>query len=167
MTSKPCLTGWTKWTSTERKIIMNEREAKRKALALASLKQLVMSLGTIGINGSPEIKAMVKMRNDDLRRFWFCSNTSARRTEVLRNDGRACLYAYEYAIDANPVVCRGVMLSGMAELSWDDDLRQSLWQDFMTMYYPKGPLDPDFVVVQFTAERGNYYEGLQNEDFSI
>jgi general stress protein 26 len=59
------------------------------------------------------------------------------------------------------------MLSGMAELSWDDDLRRSLWQDFMTMYYPQGPLDPDFVVVQFTAERGNYYEGLQNKDFPI
>jgi general stress protein 26 len=35
------------------------------------------------------------------------------------------------------------------------------------MYYPQGPLDPDFVVVQFTAERGNYYEGLQNKDFLL
>ena len=30
-----------------------------------------------------------------------------------------------------------------------------------------GPLGPDFVVVPFTAERGNYYEGLGNTDFSI
>jgi general stress protein 26 len=142
-------------------------EAKQKALSLVEQNPLVMMLGTVGPSGASEIKAMVKMRNDGLRRFWFCSNTSARRTEVLRRDGRACLYAYEYADDADPVVCRGVMFSGMAELSWDDDLRRSLWQDFMTMYYPKGPLDPDFVVMQFTAERGNYYEGLQNEDFPI
>jgi general stress protein 26 len=110
---------------------------------------------------------MVKMQNEGLHRFLFCSNTSARRTEALRHDGRACLYAYEFADDANPMICRGVMLSGKAELSWDDDLRRSLWQDFMTMYYPQGPLDPDFVVVQFTAEHGNYYEGLQNKDFTI
>ena len=126
-----------------------------------------MTLGTIGPGGEPEIKAMMKVRNDGLRRFLFCSNTSARRTEVLRHDNRACLYAYEFAPDANPIVCRGVMLSGTIELSWDDDLRRSLWQDFMTMYYPDGPLDPDFVVLQFTAERGNYYEGLQNTDFAV
>ena len=116
---------------------------------------------------SPEIKAMVKARNEGLNRFWFCSNTSARRTEALRRDSRACLYAYEYAPEANPVVCRGVALSGTVELSWDDDLRRSLWQDFMTMYYPTGPLDPEFAVVQFTATSGNYYEGLRNADFVI
>ena len=146
---------------------MTNTEAKQKALALVERNPLVMMLGTVGSGGAPEIKAMVKTRNEALRRFWFCSNTSARRTEVLRHNGRSCLYAYEFVADAAPMICRGVMLSGVAELSWDDDLRRSLWQDFMTMYYPQGPLDPDFVVVQFTAERGNYYEGLQNKDFSI
>ena len=146
---------------------MTNMEAKQRSLALVERNPLIMMLGTLGSNGAPEIKAMLKTRNDGLRRFWFCSNTSARRTKVLRLDGRACLYAYEFAADANPMVCRGVMLSGLVELSLNDDLRRSFWQDFMTMYYPKGPLDPDFVVVQFTAERGNYYEGLRNMDFSI
>ena len=146
---------------------MKNIEAKQQALALVERNPLIMMLGTIGSGGVPEIKAMTKVRSDGLSRFWFCSNTSARRTEVLRRDGRACLYACEFAADTNPMICRGVMLSGMAELSWDDDLRRSLWQDFMTMYYPKGALDPDFVVVQFMAERGNYYEGLQNIDFLI
>ena len=142
-------------------------EAKRLALELVERNPLVMMVGTIGQDGAPEIKAMVKARNEGLNRFWFCSNTSARRTEALRRDSRACLYAYEYAPEANPVVCRGVALSGTVELSWDDDLRRSLWQDFMTMYYPTGPLDPEFAVVQFTATSGNYYEGLRNADFVI
>ncbi len=146
---------------------MNDLEAKRLALALVERDPVVMTVGTVGRDGAPEIKAMVKMRNDGLNRFWFCSNTSTRRTEILRNDNRACLYAYEYAPDAKPIVCRGVMLSGTIELSWDDDLRRSLWQDFMTMYYPQGPLDPDFVVVEFKAESGNYYEGLQNVNFLL
>jgi general stress protein 26 len=139
-------------------------DAKQLAQNLVNRDQLVMTLGTLGENGAPEIKAMVKMRNEGLRRFWFCSNTSARRTEIMKRDSRACLYAYEYGPNGP---CRGVMLSGKVELSWDDDLRRSLWQDWMTMYYPKGALDPDFVVVQFTAEKGNYYEGLQNGDFTV
>lgn len=146
---------------------MTHDEAKLRAAALVEKNPLVMMVGTVGADGAPEIKAMVKMKNDGLRRFWFCSNTSTRRTEVLRHDARACLYAYEFAPDANPVVCRGVMLSGTIELSWDDALRQSLWQDFMKIYYPEGPLDPDFVVVQFTATVGNFYEGLTNADFTI
>lgn len=146
---------------------MTEMEAKRAALALVEQNPIVMMLGTCGPDGAPEIKGMVKARNDGLNRFYFCSNTSARRTEVWRHEARTCLYAYEYAPEACPIICRGVMLSGTVELSWDDALRQSLWQDFMVMYYPKGPLDPDFVVVQFTAESGNYYEGLENADFSV
>ncbi len=146
---------------------LNEHEAKQRALALVGRDPVVMMVGSVGSNGAPEIKAMVKMRHDGLRRFWFCSNTSARRTKVWRHDARACVYAYAFAPEARPVVCHGVMLSGTVELSWDDDLRRSLWQDFMTMYYPQGPLDPDFVVVQFTAERGNYYEGLGNTDFTV
>jgi len=146
---------------------MTDVEAKRRAQGLVEQNPLIMMLGTAGPDGAPEIKAMMKTRNEGLRRFWFCSNTSARRTEVLRRDNRACLYAYEFSADANPMICRGAMLSGAAELSWDDDLRKSFWQDFMTMHYPKGPLDPDFVVVQFTAERGNYYEGLENADFIV
>ena len=54
-------------------------EAKQKALSLVERNPLVMMLGTVGPNGASEIKAMVKMRNDGLRRFWFCSNTSAQR----------------------------------------------------------------------------------------
>ena len=145
---------------------MTNTEAKQLAQNLVE-RVSIMTVGTLDPNGGPEIKAMMKVQNDGLCRFLFCSNTSARRTEVMQRENRACLYAYEFAMDANPIVCRGVMLSGKIELSWDDDLRRSLWQDFMTMYYPKGPLDPDFVVVQFIAEKGNYYEGLQNGDFDI
>ena len=144
----------------------NAMTMKEKALALVE-RSSIMLLGTSGADGAPEIKAIMKFRNNGLQRLWFCSNTSARRTEVLRRDGRASLYAYEWAPDATPLVCRGVMLSGTVELSWDNDLRRSFWQDFMLMYYPKGPLDPDFVVIQFTATRGNYYEGLQKEDFAV
>ena len=129
---------------------MTNTDTKQLALNLVE-RVPIMTLGTPGPNGTPEIKAMMKVQNDGLHRFLFCSNTSARRTEVMRRDGRASLYAYEFAMDADPIICRGVMLSGTVELSWDDTLRKSLWQDFMTIYYPQGPLDPDFVVVQFTV----------------
>jgi general stress protein 26 len=37
----------------------------------------------------------------------------------------------------------------------------------MYRYYPLGALDPDFALINFTAERGNLYMGLPTEDFEI
>jgi len=142
-------------------------QAKQKALALVEQQPCIMMLGTNGPDGTPEIKAILKRRNEGLTRFLFCGGSSAHRTEVLKNDNRASLYAYEFSMNTEPMVCRGLMLSGKVELSWDDDLRRSLWEDFMKMHYPKGPLDPEFVVVIFTAERGNYFEDLKKTDFTV
>ena len=88
---------------------MTESEARQWALALVE-RSPIMTMGTVGSEGAPEIKALMKTRNEGLCRFWFCSNTSARRTEILRRDPRACLYAHEFKPDAQPIICRGVML---------------------------------------------------------
>lgn len=45
--------------------------------------------------------------------------------------------------------------------------RERLWKDSDRMYYPKGVDDLDYCVLKFTAQRGNYYHGLKNADFSI
>jgi len=59
------------------------------------------------------------------------------------------------------------MLSGHAEVSYDNAIRESFWQDDMYVYYPQGHTDPDFALIKFTTKRGNYYKDLQNEDFEI
>lgn len=42
----------------------------------------------------------------------------------MKSDSRAGLYAYEFSLAANPMICRGLMLSGKIELSQDDELRR-------------------------------------------
>ena len=109
--------------------------------------------------GNPQIKAMLKTKNEGLKIFWFCSNTSSKRAAQIQKDGNACIYFYEGF--------NGVMLSGVAEVSWDDDVRKSFWEDGMEGHYPLGPLDPDFALIKFTAKSGNLYRGLPTEDFEI
>ena len=110
-------------------------------------------------HGNPQIKAMIKTKNEGLNVFWFCSNTSSKRAAQIQKDGNACIYFYEGH--------KGVMLSGTAEVSWDDEVRKSFWDDFMYKYYPLGPLDPDFALIKFTSKSGNLYRGLPTEDFEI
>lgn len=139
---------------------------QEKALALIE-RSPIATFVNIGGEGAPQVKAMFKTKNDGLKTFWFCSNTSSKRVQQLKRDGNASLYFYEFNEMATDGVCKGLMLSGKAEITYDDALRKSFWQEGMEMYYPQGPLDPDFAVIVFMAEHGNFYANLINEDFDI
>ena len=41
-------------------------------------------LGNKDEQGNPQIKAMIKTKNEELHVFWFCSNTSSILTLILR-----------------------------------------------------------------------------------
>ena len=116
-------------------------------------------LGNKDEQGNPQIKAMIRAKNEGLKTFWFCSNTSSKRVNQIKKDGNTCLYFYD--------AYEGVMLRGFADVSYDDEIRKSFWSDDMVMYYPLGYTDPDFALIKFTATSGNYYKDLHNEDFEI
>jgi len=132
--------------------------ANDKILSLINRCDIAM-FGNNDEKGNPQIKAMCKTRQEGISKFWFCSNTSSKRAAQIKNDNRGCLYFYENF--------EGVLLRGTVEVSLDDDLRKSLWEDGMEMHYPLGALDPDFTVIIFTVESGNYYGGLPTVEFEI
>ena len=131
---------------------------QEKALAVVNRCEIGM-LGNKDEQGNPQIKAMNKTKNEGIKTFWFCSNTSSKRVSQIKKDGNACLYFYEGF--------EGVMLRGVAEVSYDDNVRKSFWHDNMLQYYPLGYLDPEFALIKFIAKSGNHYKNLHNEDFEI
>lgn len=131
-----------------------------KALALVNRSSTGI-LGTVEKEGMPQQKAMLKTESKGLKEFWFCSNTSSKRVQQIKDNPRASLYFYD---EKN---FEGLMLIGIAEISQDDDKRKKFWHEEMRMYYPLGYNDPDFVLAKFTAFKGNYYYGLKNYDFDI
>jgi general stress protein 26 len=118
-------------------------------------------LGTADENGIPQLKAMIKTATSGLKEFWFCSNTSSKRVVQIQKNPNASLYFFDEK------TFEGLMLTGKAEVSYDDEKRKEFWNDGMKMYYPLGYTDPDFALIKFTASKGNYYHGLVNTDFNI
>ena len=139
---------------------MEKETAIEQALALADRSGIVM-LGTNGDDGTPNIKAMLKMENEGLKTVWMSTNTSSRRVSELRRDPRACLYFVDME------TWMGVMLVGEIELLQDPASRRRLWREGCERYYPLGVDDPDYTVLRFTARRGNYYHMLANVTFEI
>jgi general stress protein 26 len=121
----------------------------------------IVMVGTNGENGYPNIKAMMRLKHDGLKKFWLSTNTSTKMIECLKDDNKMCLYF----VDENNFA--GLRLIGTIEMLQDRASKELLWTDGCEVYYPLGVDDPDYTVLCFTSERGNYYRHLKNVTFKI
>ena len=141
-------------------IILSKEEAVSNGLELVDDSDVCM-LGTIGADGFPNIKAMMNVKYEGLKKIWFGTNTSSKKVQQLKKDNRACIYYMDNK------GFRGLMLIGTIEILQDTASRKMLWMEGMEVYYPLGVEDPDYSVLCFTAERGNYFQALKNVSFEI
>lgn len=139
---------------------MFREQAVTKGLELINRSTFAM-LGSNGNEGYPNIKAMFKMENEGLNEIWFSTNTSSKRVAQLHENPKACVYFADFE------KFEGLMLIGKIEVLQDEESRKRLWREGNEMYYPLGVNDPDYSVLQFTAEKGNYYRGLENVTFEL
>lgn len=137
-----------------------QEKAIAESLKLVESSQIMM-LGTNGQDRYPNIKAMLNLKHQGLKKFWLSTNTSSKRVQRLKKDNKACLYFVDEENFA------GLMLIGSIEILQDRESRKLLWVPGCESYYPLGVDDPDYTVLCFTATQGNYYHGLENIDFDV
>jgi general stress protein 26 len=135
-------------------------EALAEGLKLIE-RSRVCFVGTNGEDGFPNIKAMLNLKRDGMKKFWFSTNTSSKRVKQIRRDNRACVY---YADEDN---FHGLMLTGTMAVLQDLESRRMLWAEGNEVYYPLGVEDPDYSVLCFTASQANYYHNLKNITFAV
>lgn len=118
-------------------------------------------VGSVDADGYPQIKAMFVPEHGDLRTQYFSTNTSALRTQQFLREPRACVYY----CDAKGV--RGALFTGTMRVCTDHGHKALLWNEGDEMYYPGGVDDPDYCVLEFTAESVRYYHALEKRTLSI
>jgi pyridoxamine 5'-phosphate oxidase len=109
----------------------------------------------------PNAKAMFKTEHEGLKTFLFSTNTSSMRVQQFQRNEKACIYFLGQS------KINGLMLVGKMQVCTDRDLKARLWVDGCEKYYPLGIDDPDYCVLKFTAEKGNYYFNLSKHPFEI
>lgn len=112
-------------------------------------------------NGYPNAKAMFRLKNEGLQTFWFSTNTSAIRTGHWLERSQASIYFVD------PEGFHGLMLTGQMQVYSDNETKKDFWREGDEKYYSLGPTDPDYSILCFKAEKGNYYHGLQKHLFNI
>jgi general stress protein 26 len=125
-------------------------------------KQGVSFVASVDDDGFPNMKAMLPPRKrEGIREFWFTTNTSSMRVNQYRQNPNAAIYFYDKRF------FRGVQLIGIMEVLTDGEVKEEIWRDGDTMYYPGGVTDPDYCVLKFTAKKGRYYSNFKSEDFDV
>ena len=125
-------------------------------------KESVSFIGTIDINGFPNMRAMLTPRKrEGIKYIYYSTNSSSMKVMQLKENPKACLYF----CDKNAFL--GVRLIGTMEVLEDSDSKEMIWLEGDTMYYPLGVTDPDYCVLKFTAQSGRFYSNFSSENFEI
>jgi general stress protein 26 len=127
-----------------------EEQVKKDILKLVDQNRDII-VGSIEETGFPNAKSMFKAKHEGLKTFWFSSNVSAARTSQWLKQPKACIYF----LDSENI--HGLMLTGHMEVCTDNETKADFWKPGDEMYYPLGPTDPDYCILRFTAEEGNYW----------
>jgi len=82
----------------------------------------------------------------------------------LVEDTRDVIVCSIYFLDSANI--HGLMLTGRMKVYMDAETKLAFWRPGDEMYYSLGPEDPDYCMVCFTAEEGNYW-GQQKVLFQV
>lgn len=114
-------------------------------------RSLFADLGYIDADGKPAIRRVFCVWHKGLGSHLISTNTSSRHVPLLNKNGDACLYF------ADSETFEGVCLTGKAVPTREERFRKLLWNEGDEKYYPLGVDDPDYCIVEFTAEHAEYY----------
>lgn len=132
----------------------------------AAITHLINESGTaivcsVDEDGYPTAKAMFRREHDGLNTLWFSTNVSAIRTGQFRNNPKSCVYFMD------SVGFHGLSLTGTMMVHDDEETKLKFWCEGDDKYYSQGPTDPDYCMLEFSAEKGNYYHGDQKLLFNV
>ncbi len=97
-------------------------------------------------------RPMVGIIRPEQNVIWFFTDTNTHKDEELQRNPHACLTFADIKDQTF------VSVSGRIARVQDADMINDLWTEGAAVYFPKGPDDPDIVLLKFVPEVGEYWD---------
>ena len=130
---------------------MTDEEGRKKVHSLIKDIRVAM-MGSIAPEGFIHARPMVAQHEEGSRDLWFFTDRHSEKIPEIRADPRVVL-CYSEPSDQNYV-----SISGTASLVGDRGKIRELWSEPMRTWFPKGPEDPEIMLIKVTAERAQYWD---------
>ena len=151
-----------------------EKEVKNQCLELIETSKAAY-LTTVDSDGNPITRAMFNLRNkeqfpefsdffknqDNEFSIYISTNTSSSKVTHIKNNPAINVYF------CDPEDFKGVMLGGKAQIVENKKLKQKIWLDWWTRYYPKGVEDPDYTLLMLNPMNLRYYYKLNQVNVDL
>lgn len=129
----------------------SEAEGRRKVFEL--IKDIRVSMmATFAPEGFIHARPMVARTQERDGDLWFFTSRGSHTVSEVRADPRVLL-TYAEPKDQNYV-----SISGRGSVVEDRAKANELWSEPMRTWFPKGPDDPDLILIKVDAERAQYWD---------
>lgn len=121
---------------------------KEKAAAMLH-KCGVVSLSSINKEGYPRPVPMAKIKADGISTIWLATGYDAWKTKDFLSNPKSGICFHEGG--------NSVALTGNIEIIRDEKQKQEYWLDSFIGHFPKGPTDPNYIVLKFQSNHATIY----------
>ncbi len=106
-------------------------------------------LSSVNQEGYPRPVPLSKIASEGISEIWMATGEHSVKTKDFRSNPKAGLCFYEQG--------NSVALTGEIEVVTDAGLKQKYWQDWFIAHFPKGPTDPEYVLLKFRSEHATFW----------
>lgn len=133
---------------------MDQKEATATALAL-SLKENIGILSTITVEGYPYTCALIKLKQENLKTFYFSTNRNSSKVENIKKNHKGCIYFYD------ALAYTSASLAGTFEVLEPNDTIVP------SEIFPEGLKNKEYVLICFHTEEIKVYQSLEKKTIYI
>lgn len=115
--------------------------------------------GVIDESGYPSVSTVSSIKTEGLLKTWYSGGASGNKAKRLARCEKASV-CYHVGGD-------NVTLVGTARVLTDPEIKHALWQDGFIDHFTEGKDDPEYIVIEFTAQRVSLWVDNESAECSV
>ena len=153
---------------------MDEKEVKKEGRMLMETSKAVY-LTTIDSGGFPITRAMFNLRNreqfpefieffskeENEFAIYIGTNTSSSKYLHIKENPKIAVYF------CDPDEFKGIMFGGKIDIVEDLEIKQKIWLEWWTKYYPGGVEDTDYNLLRLAPKNARFYHKLHKINIEL
>lgn len=133
---------------------MNQTEATQITLEVINSNNVAL-IGTVNKKGNPNIKALTKLKNNGITRFYFSTQVNSVKVEQMKHHKEGCIYFFDVMQHI------GVLLEG------EFNIIEGVAEGIAEIYQAMGADKFNLCTVEFVTKTVNLYKDFQTTIFDI
>lgn len=124
------------------------KSMKEQATELLQQCEVVI-LTSVKKEGFPRPVPLSKIHTEGFTEIWMATGKNSVKVKDFSTNPKAGLCFSEKG--------NSIAMTGVVEIITDKEMKEKLWQDWFIAHFPKGPADPNYVLLKFKGDHATIW----------